>query len=368
MNKYWVIGIVLVALIGLFVLGCELKKRTAFFEYYSGKNNVKIIRDIVYKENSINPKQRLDLYLPKTGKNFPMVLFIHGGYWTSGDKNYIQWGTGLYGNMGVALAQKGIGVAVANYRLYPESGIDGQIDDVLNSLSWLQKNAVQNNGSGDIFLMGHSAGGHLISLLGTQPDRLSAKGISTDSIRAYISLSAVWDISDMVTKNDTDFNNNISYPLFGHDSSNYGTYSPLASVGKISKPFFVGIGDDDFPYLMGQATIVNDKMNSLGISHEYEVMPGYTHADMVTHFGSDQDLLAPKIVDFINKKYFSLGSPFENKKNCLPARFRDREDSYRGRYMSSVLSSLFRGLSATYSSSSIGGRSSSIWQKRPSFR
>ena len=59
------------------------------------------IEDIVYVPGSKNPKHQLDLYLP-VGKTthkggFPMVVFVHGGYWVEGDRDYYALFTGLYG-------------------------------------------------------------------------------------------------------------------------------------------------------------------------------------------------------------------------------------------------------------------------------
>lgn len=59
------------------------------------------------------PKHRLDLYVPKSvSGRFPVVLFVHGGFWRGQDRRYLQAFSGIYGNVGVALAKRGIGAAV----------------------------------------------------------------------------------------------------------------------------------------------------------------------------------------------------------------------------------------------------------------
>src|SRR2546421_1138001 len=63
---------------------------------------VQVVRDLVYRElaegeDAAKGKNKLDLYLPKGRKDFPVVFFVHGGAWRNGDKNGIL---GVYGNLG----------------------------------------------------------------------------------------------------------------------------------------------------------------------------------------------------------------------------------------------------------------------------
>jgi acetyl esterase/lipase len=57
-------------------------------------------------------RHKLDLYLPRGHKGFPVLVFAHGGGWKCGDK-------GDFAFLGAALAGHGVGVAAVNYRLYP---------------------------------------------------------------------------------------------------------------------------------------------------------------------------------------------------------------------------------------------------------
>src|SRR6185437_10512846 len=99
--------------------------------FYRGRDVVDVAASDVPYANDDLPKHRLDVYRPKDAKSaFPVVVFVHGGYWRAGDKNYAQWLTGLYGNMGVALSQLGVGGVITNYRLYPDAKLDDMLDDV----------------------------------------------------------------------------------------------------------------------------------------------------------------------------------------------------------------------------------------------
>lgn len=121
-----------------------------------------------------NPRQRLDLYLPKTPKNdkpLPVVVFIHGGAWRAGDKR------GGFGTVG-PLVDSGeyAGVSVG-YRLTGEAIWPAQIHDCKAAIRWLKANAKKYNLDPDrIGVTGTSAGGHLVAMLGTSGDIAALEG------------------------------------------------------------------------------------------------------------------------------------------------------------------------------------------------
>lgn len=121
-----------------------------------------------------NPRQRFDLYLPKTPKNdkpLPVVVFIHGGAWRAGDKR------GGYGTVG-SLVETGeyAGVSVG-YRLTDEAIWPAQIHDCKAAIRWLRANAKKYNLDPEqIGVTGTSAGGHLVAMLGTSGDVKALEG------------------------------------------------------------------------------------------------------------------------------------------------------------------------------------------------
>lgn len=100
------------------------------------------------------PQQRLDLYQPAqvlADKN-PILIFIHGGGYTSGDK-------ANYANAGNYFAKQGYLTVVADYRLAPDFIWPSGAEDVANVIAWAVKHAPEFNADpNNIFLMGHSAG------------------------------------------------------------------------------------------------------------------------------------------------------------------------------------------------------------------
>ena len=125
--------------------------------------NVRAELDIPYAATD-NPRQRLDLYLPKepaAGEKLPLVVFIHGGGWVGGDKRA--------GAMLLPLVQSGeYAVASVGYRLTGESIWPAQIHDCKAAIRWLRANAAKHGiDPARIGVAGSSAGGHLVCLLGT---------------------------------------------------------------------------------------------------------------------------------------------------------------------------------------------------------
>lgn len=201
--------------------------------------NIEIVRDITYVEGfQADPiKHKLDLYLPANRNDFPVMLFIHGGGWSHGDKKF--W-FDLYGKLGKAFAEHGIGVAVANYRLAPKAKHPHQAQDVAHAVAWIHQNIGKFGGRADqLFLSGHSAGGHLVSLVASDPQYLREYGLDHSVIRGVISLSGVYDVRP---------DNLLFDKIFGKDQQTKSQASPITHVKPGLPPFLLLHGDSELPY------------------------------------------------------------------------------------------------------------------------
>ncbi|MBX9678595.1 MAG: alpha/beta hydrolase [Gemmataceae bacterium] len=159
--------------------------------------NIERVRGIAYVEGkSADPvRHRLDLYFPKRPSEAPrpVIMLVHGGGWVRGDNRCC----GLYSSVGEYLASQGFVVALPNYRLSPEVKHPEHVKDVAQAFAWLRDHAHEYGGdAGAVFLVGHSAGGHLVSLLTTDPRYLEAVGRKTSDIRGVVSLSGIYKIPD----------------------------------------------------------------------------------------------------------------------------------------------------------------------------
>ncbi len=139
----------------------------------AAKSGVEAHLDQPYANNT-NPKQALDLYLPKkrnSDKALPVMAFIHGGGWIHGDRAF-----GASGAISIAHAGD-YAVVCVGYRLTNEAHWPEQIYDCKAAIRWIRGHAQEYHLDGDhIAVWGSSAGGHLSSLLGTSGDVKELEG------------------------------------------------------------------------------------------------------------------------------------------------------------------------------------------------
>jgi len=114
--------------------------------------------------------QQLDVYMPKScGQGgCPVVIWVHGGGWRMGDKNM-----GGAERLAQTWGSAGAILVAINYRLSPAVTHPAHVQDVAASINWVKQHIVQYGGnSSRIFLLGHSAGAHLVALVATDPQYL----------------------------------------------------------------------------------------------------------------------------------------------------------------------------------------------------
>jgi acetyl esterase/lipase len=130
------------------------------------QESVRSLLDIPYADTK-HERQRLDLFLPRSPKSklLPLIVFIHGGGWIEGNKN--QGGPLL---LPYVAGGEFAGASVA-YRFSSDAAWPAQIHDCKAAIRWLRANASKHGIDPDrIGVWGMSAGGHLVSLLGTSGD------------------------------------------------------------------------------------------------------------------------------------------------------------------------------------------------------
>lgn len=151
-------------LMSLFLIGCSVKR----------------IENVPYLQTTSNSssKPSLNIFTPKksSSENNPVLIFVHGGNWNSGKKE-------LYSFYGKNFAKKGITTVIVGYTLSPEVNYDGMTKQVSEAIKWTQQNISKYNGNPkQLFLTGHSAGGHLVALAAMNPEY----GIDPTSISGII--------------------------------------------------------------------------------------------------------------------------------------------------------------------------------------
>jgi acetyl esterase/lipase len=135
--------------------------------------------------------QKLDFWPAAVARPAPLILFVHGGGWKRGDK---RTATGM--QKVEHLTNEGFAFASINYRLVPAATVEQQAADVAVAVAWFRRHAVRLGiDASRIVLMGHSAGAHLVALVGTDAQYLAAAGLSLSDLRGVIALDgACYDV------------------------------------------------------------------------------------------------------------------------------------------------------------------------------
>ncbi len=178
--------------------------------------------------------QALDLWVPQ-GKPAPLVLFVHGGGWKRGSKSNAV-GRALPGHM---LAQ-GYAFASIDYRLVPDATVEEQAADVAASLAYLLKRADSLGiDRSRIVLTGHSAGAHLVALVGTDERYLKAVGLSFADIDGVMpNDGAAYDVPAQMAQAGR-FMSGTYKDAFGTDPERQKALSPTLHAAAPNAPAFL---------------------------------------------------------------------------------------------------------------------------------
>jgi acetyl esterase/lipase len=144
------------------------------------------------------PRQKLDVYVPRHSSSNAsglatsptadsVVIFFYGGDWQTGSK-------GDYRFVGEAIASQGFIAVLPDYRLYPQVRFPAFVEDGAGAVRWVHDHISRFGGDpGHLYLMGHSAGAHIVALLTLDRHYLQNVGLDQNVIRASAPLSGPYD-------------------------------------------------------------------------------------------------------------------------------------------------------------------------------
>lgn len=133
--------------------------------------DLKVTRDLPYAQPA-HERQVLDVYAPSQAKNLPVVFWIHGGGWQTGDKSSVQLKPQVFVDRGFVFVS-------TNYRLLPNVEMGDILRDIAKSIHWVHDHIAEHGGDPKrLFVMGHSAGAQLAALICTDDRYLKSEGLS----------------------------------------------------------------------------------------------------------------------------------------------------------------------------------------------
>jgi acetyl esterase/lipase len=248
---------------------------------------VQVKRDIPYAPPG-DPRHRLDLYLPRAGaRNAPVLLQIHGGGWTIGNKREQALPLMTY------LAARGWICVAANYRLSPKATFPDHLVDLKRALLWIRENIASYGGDPDFAVAtGGSAGGHLAAMLAlTAGDPEYQPGFESvdTTIRACIPFYGVYDFTNhygLQTQRGLDsfLGRFVMKKRLQDDIDAFRRASPMHRIHADAPPFFVIHGTHDSLASVEEARHFADLLRrSSREPVAYAEIPGAQHAFELFH-------------------------------------------------------------------------------------
>lgn len=180
-----------------------------------------------------DPLQKLDYWKPTTTGS-PLVIYVHGGGWKRGNKEL------SVGEKATHYVQQGYAFASLGYRLVPNCKVEDQAQDVANAIAYLIKNAEKLGFDGKrVALMGHSAGAHLVALVGTDMRYLKTAELGPKSLRGVIPLDgACYDVPRQIAEGG-DFMHDTYLEAFGTNPERQKALSPVFHAAAPNAPSFL---------------------------------------------------------------------------------------------------------------------------------
>ena len=236
-----------------------------------------------------HPATLLDLYLPEGAEDYPLLIFIHGGAWRAGGKS-------KYENVGRTFAAAGIGTAVINYPQGPRH--PAHVEQAACAFGWLREHASTYGWDEDqMFVGGHSCGGHMAALLALDPKYLKEVGLKSSAVRGCIVLDAVALDLDHARERPP-LLLDMYREAFGPEE-NWHAASPMTWITPKSPPFLLLLGENDDSISHEDTRQFAAKLKAQETAVEFAVIPGRDHFGMATRIGESGDPVAAKIIEFI---------------------------------------------------------------------
>ncbi len=243
-----------------------------------------------------HPLQRLNLYVPvfSVPRPRPVMIYVHGGAWRFGDKSHVDY-------KDEAFLRAGYLFVSINYRLAPEGTWREMASDVAAAVAWVVQHIEDYGGDPQrVFLMGHSAGAHLATLVATDPTYLQEVGLGLNTLRAVVALDTrAYDLEALARLAG-------GLPpayrsIFGDDPREWRAASPISYVvpGRAIPPMAVVWSRGQYRAKLSGHFI--EALQQAGIEVLLVDASYYTHRSLNKRFGTQGDPVAEAILPWLRQ-------------------------------------------------------------------
>lgn len=214
-----------------------------------------------------DPRLTLDVYVPTSGQGpGPVMVFVHGGSWSSGNKNPYEF-------VGRAFAAQGYVTFVPNYRLHPEHRYPTFVQDTALAIDWATRHANEYGGDDKrIFASGHSAGGYNVAQAILDKRYLAALGTDVSVIKGVILMAAPLDFLPL--------DDGIAIDVFGQEPDLPAT-QPISYVRSDAPPMLIQFGTADKTVKPKNSINLAGALKAAGVSVELKSYEGVSHVELL---------------------------------------------------------------------------------------
>jgi len=265
----------------------------ALLLFNCASRKIKNVPYLTKAETNTQEQPSLNIFEPRkteSTKN-PVVIFVHGGYWTEGDKK-------IYGFLGRNFAKKDVVTVVAGYTLSPNGNYNTMAKEIAQAVQWTKNNIEQYKGDPEqIYLMGHSAGGHLIALISTNPKYLKDKSIIKGVI---LNDAAGLDMKTYLELNPptSQFNYDVTWTK---NPEKWRDASPIYFLDKSMPSFLIYVGEKTYPSIIKQNAAFIEAIKPFQPGAK-QIFLDKKHVPMMSHYFFPWTKRYDEILDFIGKK------------------------------------------------------------------
>ena len=287
---------------------CSVLTLLFFITAFSSCAFRRIHRDkgIVYQEETkaasgeILAPQKLDVFVPKKikkGEDLPVLVFVHGGNWNSGNRGLYRW-------LGSRLARKGMLAVVIDYPLSPAARYDDMAQSTAAALAWTAKHAADYGANPErIFVSGHSAGGQLSALVALDSQYLRRAGADTGILEGAILIDAAGLDLYTYLKDENGLAENPSYAqTFTADPAEWKKASPIFNISSKQLPLLIFQGGKTYPSIVRSTARFLDTLQRKESRVDFHLLPGKKHIPMITQFLNTFNPQYDTILEFMERK------------------------------------------------------------------
>ena len=212
--------------------------------------------------------EKLDVFAPANAKDLPVMIFIHGGGWTAGNKE-------LYSSMATPFVQANAICVVVGFDNIPPNTMPGLVAQVRRAITWVYKNAKQIGAdANNMYVSGHSSGGHLASMM--LVTEWAKEGLPKDLFKGGTILSGWTNLyPDSLS---------VRQKYLKLTAKDIKEYSPVDYAQNVTCPVIVACGSLESPYMKMQSEIWAKKLRSHSRLAGMYIVPNHNHDQMPTLF------------------------------------------------------------------------------------